>query len=413
MSGVEWELERYFSKYRKEEITEEDCLEFEKKYSNTFYSCINNFKYPTLSKDIVKTYTSETAGTRLNTLNKRLDSIWNDIQNNYTLAIHDSAFNTKQVDKMDQLANAYVETIDTYVGLIKYELLTNAFSSLSTKEQLNTLYLSDYSNFNSQSLLARYEYLFEHNKSENDYGKPLTIGVTSNSSINAYDYAYFVLKIFSFVIIVYSIMAACHSIAGEIKEGSMRYLAIRPISRTKMFFGKWISILTMSAILVLFSALIALCVGGAVYGFNTNPILTIFNGSSAFSIHPLGMIGIYLLSMMFELIVYSMIAMLMSTLFKSDLISMTILIVVYLINILLPAFVQGSNTWLAFYPFSHISLYALFGSSVYAVPTNFFNLLFGAKVYAGTHFALTTSMILLITIIISVIAIKIFKKKEL
>ena len=33
MSGVEWELERYFSKYRKEEITEEDCLEFEKKYS--------------------------------------------------------------------------------------------------------------------------------------------------------------------------------------------------------------------------------------------------------------------------------------------------------------------------------------------------------------------------------------------
>lgn len=397
----------------KKENLKDHFIEFEKKYSNDFYSTINNFKYPTLSNEIIKTYTTEIEGSRLETLNKRLTNIWNEIQNNYTLAINNDAFNTKNVDKMDQLANAYVETIDTYIGLIKYELLTNAFSILSTKEQLNTLYLSEYSYFNSKSLLERYNYLFEHNKSENDFGKPLTIGVSSNDSINAYDFAYFVLKIFSFVIIIYSIMAACHSIAGEIKEGSMRYLAIRPVSRTKMFFGKWFSILIMSAILILFSATIALSVGGAVYGFDANPILTIFNGSFAFSTHPLGMIAIYLISMMLELIVYSMIAMLMSTLFKSDLISMTILIVLYLLNILIPVFVQGANTWLAFYPFSHISLYSLFGSSVYSVPTNFFNLLFGSKVYAGTHIALTVSMILLITVIISLISIKVFKKKEL
>jgi len=85
----------------------------------------------------------------------------------------------------------------------------------------------------------------------------------------------------------------------------------------------------------------------------------------------------------------------------------------YLINILLPMFVQGSNTWLAFYPFSHLSVYALFGSSVFAVQGNFFNLLFGAKVYAGTHAALTFSLILIITIVIGTIAVKIFKKKEL
>ena len=33
MSGVEWELERYFSKFRKGEITEDYCQNFEKKYS--------------------------------------------------------------------------------------------------------------------------------------------------------------------------------------------------------------------------------------------------------------------------------------------------------------------------------------------------------------------------------------------
>ena len=262
-------------------------------------------------------------------------------------------------------------------------------------------------------MLERYNYLFNHNDSEADYARPLTIGITSNNKINAYDYSYFILKVFAFVIIVYAIMSACHSIAGEIKEGSMRYLAIRPVSRTKLFFGKWLSIIVMSAILMAFSFVISICVGGAVYGMDSNTILAIFNGNHAFTIHPVGMILIYLISMMLELIVYSLIAMLLSVLFKSDLMSMTILIVVYLINTLLPIFVQGANTWLAYYPFSHISLYSLFGSAVYGVSQNFFNLIFGSKIYAGTHIALTISMIALISTVVGIIAVKLFKRKEL
>ena len=208
-------------------------------------------------------------------------------------------------------------------------------------------------------------------------------------------------------------MAACHSIAGEVKEGSMRYLAIRPISRTEMFFGKWFAILAMCMILITFSAIISLCVGGAVYGMTTQTILTIFNGDVALTIHPLGMIGLFLLSMFLELLIYSILAMLFSALFKSDLMSMTILLVLYLLNTLIPIFIQGANSWLTYYPFSHISLYSLFGSSVYAVPHNFFNLVFGSKVYTGTHFALTLSVILLLITIVSIVAIRIFKKKEL
>ena len=314
---------------------------------------------------------------------------------------------------MDELANKYVNTIKTYVSLIKYELIVNAFSALTKSEELTALNLSDYSSYNSKSLLERYTYLFEHDKSEVDFAKPLTIGITSNTEINAYDYAYFILRVFSFVILVYAIMASCHSIAGEIKEGSMRYLSIRPVSRTSLFLGKWLAIVLISVVLMLFSLVISLCVGTAVYGLNSQPILTIFNGGFAFTIHPLGMLAIYLLSMFFELIIYSAIAMLFSALFKSDLMSMTILLVLYLLNMFLPVFIQGSNTWLTYYPFSYISIYSLFGSSVYAVENNFFNLVFGAKVYAGTHIALVASIITLLIAVISCIAIKIFKNKEL
>ena len=387
--------------------------EFENKYSNNFYSSIENFKYPTLSDEFINVYTSTDNDSKLSILNKRLNIISNEIEETQQKALNDSDFNTKYASKMDELANLYTNTANTFSSLIKYELIANAFTYVSTSEELKMLYLSEYSNFNSNSLLKRYEYLFENNKSESDFGKPLTIGLTSNDKINCYDYSYFVLKIFSFVIICYSIMSACHSIAGEIKEGSMRYLAIRPVSRTKLFFGKWLSIIFMSTILMIFSLIISICVGFAVYGGSYNQILTIFNGSIAFTIHPLGMIGIYLSSMLFELVIYSLLAMLFSALFKSDLMSMTILLVLYLLNTIVPIFIQGSNTWLAFYPFSHISLYSLFGSSVYAVPNNFFNLVFGAKVYAGTNITLTISMIVLITIVVSFIAVKVFKRKEL
>lgn len=388
--------------------------EFENNYKETFYNCLKEFKYPTLSAEFIKTHTENTSGTRLFIINERINSILNEIDANHALATTNSDdANIKLADKMDILANEYMNTIDTYVNLVKYELICNAFSILSTPEQLNTMYLTDHSNYNSKSLLARYEFLFENNKTENDYCRPLTIGLASNDYTNAYDYAYFVLKIFSFVIIIYAIMSACHSIAGEIKDGTMRYLAIRPVPRTKMLLGKWLAIIYMSTILILFSAIISICVGGAVYGFSSKTILTIFNGSAALTLHPMAMIGIYLVSMLLELIVYSSIAMFMSTIFKSDLLGMTLMMMLYLLNILLPMFVQGSNTWLAFYPFSHLSLYALFGSSVYAVSGNFFNLIFGAKVYAGTHIMLTISILVLLTAIAGALAIKIFSKKEL
>ena len=398
---------------QKENLREHIAI-FEQKYKDKYFETINNFQYPTLSSKFIRTYTRNDNGTKYETLNNRLDSILGEINKNYILATANANNeNVHLADKMDELANLYTNTVDTYVSLIKYELICNAFSILTTSEQLNTLHLNEYSHYNSKSLLERYVFLFENNKSENDYSKPLTIGIASNNVINGYDYAYFVLKIFSFVIIIYAIMSACHSIAGEVKEGSMRYLSIRPVSRTQMLLGKWFAILLMSIILIIFSSIISVCVGWACFDLTSKTILTIFNGSFAITIHPIAMIGIYLVSMLLELIVYTAIAMLVSTLFKSDLLGMTLMMMLYLLNILLPMFVQGSNTWLAYYPFSHFSIYSLFGSSVYSVQGNFFNLIFGAKVYAGSHIALTLSLIVLITLGITIIANNIFKKKEL
>lgn len=391
------------------------CQEYEDSYRNDFTSSIDALIYPTLSEELIRDYTVNEEGTKLHTELSRLNEINDSIQSIYN-DVRDGTKDNESISVMQELedlANLYMNTASTFTNLVNYELLSNAFSFVNTNDQLDLLYLENETQYNSNTLLIRYDYLFNNNKTENDYAHPLTIGVTSNDEINAYDYAYFILRLFSFIIIVYAIMSACHAIAGEIKEGSMRYFAIRPVNRLTLYFGKFLAIVLMSLIMIVFSAIIAVCVGGAVYGFSSASILTIFNSSTAIVIHPIVMLIIYLVSLLLELIVYTSIAMLLSCLFKSDLFAVTLMIVLYLLNTLLPVFVTGANSWLTYYPFSHISLYSLFGSSIYAISNNFLNMLLGAKVYAGTNIGLTITVIVLFVVIINLLATVAFKKKEL
>ncbi len=391
------------------------CFGYNNIYGNTLNNILNNLKFPTLSKEVVKTYTENEEGTRLNTIQTRLNTIFGKITDLRKEINEDFDKNLQQkyITEIDKLANLYINTANDYSSLVKYELLTNAFSYLNTNEQINVLYPSNESAYNAKTSLIKYNYLFEHNEIDEQYAHPLTIGVTSNHDINAYDYAYFSLKLFSFVIIAYAVMAACHSIAGEIKEGSMRYYAIRPVTRTEIYFGKLLAIILMSTIFIIFSSIIAVAVGGAVYGFGSLNILTIFNSTTVVTFHPIVMIVIYMISLLLELIVYTTIAMLLSCLFKSDLLAITLILLLYLVNSILPVFATGVNSWLTYYPFSHISLYALFGSSIYAVNNNFVNLLLGAKIYTSSSIILTASIILAITLILNIITIFRFKKKEL
>ena len=392
------------------------CDEFEKNNLHQINNCLNSFIYSTLSDEFVVKYSSTNDNTNYSILISRLNEVLTEIETLYDSAVSDNEsvnLNLNEINKMAELCNKYTNICYNYISLIDFELKSKAFELVPNSQHGNLLYLSSESEYNTNSNLIKYRYLFENNKLDSDFAHPLTISVTSNTETNAYDYAYFILKLFSFVIIVYAVMAGCHSIAGEIKEGSMRYFAIRPVSRTNILFGKFLAIMVMSCIMIIFSSIIAIAVGGAVYGFSSLPILTIFNGSTAITLHPIVMILIYIISLILEILIYLSIAMLLSCLFKSDLFGVTIVLVLYLINTLLPMFAGGINSWLNYYPFSHISLYSLFGSSIYANSSNFFSLLLGAKIYSGTNLGLTLCTIILIVVVLNLISSFIFKKKEL
>lgn len=387
---------------------------YNKLYQQDFEQFCDNLIFNNLSAGFLENYSTST-GSKLNLLNERLDEINNEIADlfNSSLIPHSDSEDVEMANKLEILANKYISNIETYTSLVKNELISSALKHTTTKQQLELKDLNNQSKFNANTQKIRLNYLFEHNKTEQDYAKPLTIGTKSNLETNAYDYAYFVMKVFSFVIVIYAVILASNSIAGEIKDGSMRYLAIRPVSRAEIYFGKMLAILIMSSILAVFSCIISICVGGAVYGFKTLNILTIFNGKSVLIIHPIGMIAIFIVSMLLQLSIYMLVASLLACLLKSDLASTTLVIVLYLINTILPMFVSGTNSWLAYYIFSHIDFYSMFGSSIYAQKSNIFSVLFGSKIYAGSSVWLTLCLLTLMIGAISTLTAYLFKKKEL
>lgn len=398
------------------EFIDGQCTEYKNTYETKFKNIINSFYYPTLNENLVNDYTSTSEESKFSIVKSRLGEIFTEINNLRSEMLEDESelnLSMTMMNKLEDLANKYTSTAKVFVNLLNYELLSNALSLIKTADQLDLLHILDISEYNAKSFLVRYEYLFDNNKTDDDFANPLTIGVSSNSETNAYDYTYFILRVFGFIIVVYAVMNLCHSISGEIKEGTLRYMAVRPISRFSLYMGKLFATLFMSSIMLIFSSLIAFAVGFGFYGMSSLTILTIFNGTTAIAIHPVVMIIIFLLSTLLEICVYASIAMLLSCLFKSDLLSVTLILVLYLINTIIPIFTVGANSWLAFYPFSHISLYSFFGSTMYNPINNFLSSIFGAKTYAGSNIGLTIGLIIGIFIVLNVIATRVFNKKEL
>ncbi len=407
--------------FNKDGLTvEEKVRKYTNEYQTSFESIVSSFKFPTISETLLKKYTdADTKGTNLNTINTRLAEI-----NNTILKIEEEYNNTPKNEsnkkKIDELtveynnqANLYRNTVNVYYNLVKYELISNAFSFVNTSERFDLMHLKDQTEYNSDTQLIKYTYLFNNNKIDRDYSNPLAVGSTITDKTTAYDYTFFILKLFSFIIIAYAIMSSCGAIAGEIKEGSMRYYAIRPINRNNILFGKLLSITIMSTIILIFSTIIAMCVGTGVYGWSNLSILTIFNGSHAIVMHPLAMIALFMLSFIIEMLVYSSLAFLLSCLLKSDLLASTLMLLIYLINIILPVFAGGMNSWLAFYPFSHISLFALFGSSIVPIGNDMLSSLLKVNIYASTSLIPMIIVTVILIVVPLFLASRMFKRKEL
>ena len=385
------------------------------KYFDTYRAelvrCLNELIYPSLDKAVAE-YSTE--GNYYTLTIFRMDEIAEKMSE-----INDSARSNTEINhseevrkNLNSLYNRYANCASVFNIAYKSKLGAEALNSVKSKYTRSHLIgYSSTSVYSLEEMNIEYEYYLEHNSNPSNYARSFSVTHTSNSEINAYDYSYYAISIFSIVVIIFAIYLASNTISGEINNNSMRLVAIRPVKRGSIFFGKYLSILLISLILLVFGTATSFIVGSIIYGTSSANILMIINGYYVFSVHPALMLVIFVASELLMVAFYTAITMLLSSILKLDVLALIIGSVFYIFNLILPI-LFNSSSWLRFYPFTNINLFAYFSSSRMTADTVLGNML-NAVVYQGMNLWISIAYVFGISIIVLLIGKAVFRKREL
>ena len=380
-------------------------------YRAQLLSSLNKLIYPNLTSTAQKYSTN---GTYYSIINMRMAEIAQKMQYEYEKVVADPSLDdSKDIkNELNTLFNRYVNCVKILQQSYSSSMCVEALNSVGSKTtRSNIIGYGDVSLYEQEELAVEYKYYIENHSNPSDFANSLSVSHTSNNKANAYDFSFFVMALFTVIIVIFAIYLSAHTISGEINNNTMRFTAMRPVKRGSIFFGKYLAILLMSAILLLFGTIASFIVGGIVFGFSSSNILMIINGGWVAIAHPAVVLGLFVLSSLLLVAFYSALTMMLSCAIKSDLLTMIISVIFYAINLILPLFF-GIGSWLRFYPFTNINLFAYFGTTS-LTSNSVLSKLFNSVVYNGMNIWITLIYIIGITTLLLLIGKTILKKRDL
>ena len=380
-------------------------------YREKLYNCLEKLVYPNLNQTATK-YT--TTGTYYAVITLRMDEIAYKMYQEQQKVISNPnlEFDQNIKDNMNALFNRYINCAKIFEQSYNSAMCVDALYSVKGKtNRANLVGYGNVSLYEQEELATENQYYIEHHCNESDFANSLSITHTSNAQTNAYDFSFFIMSLFAVLVIIFAIYLSANTISGEINNNTMRFTAMRPVKRGSLLIGKYLAIILISFIMLLFGAITSFIMGGIMYGFSSANILMIFNSSDVLVAHPMLVLTLFVLSLFLLICFYSALTIMLSTLIKSDLLTMIISVVFYIINLILPLFF-GAGSWLKFYPFTNLNLFAYFGTNRMTTDSILAQL-FNNLVYHGMNIWISLVYVIGITSLLLIIGKTIFKRREL
>jgi len=369
-----------------------------------------------INKMEVFTPTEESLTEAQNYLNKSknaLDEIENDIE---TLK------NTNPYENSLEVKNKFKNLVVKYYSAsFNAYNLTQLVINDSALQNINDNTIQNSFQFANQTYKTKYSineqkniriYYLETNKYSSEYANPLSLTKASNAEANAYDFMYFALEICSFIIILYVVFLGATMITGEYAQSTMKLLAIRPYSRRKILASKLISSIIVGIIFLIITFLVTFLIGGILYDLTSLPMLLIFNSTFVTSAHPIVLILILFMSKIIEISFFTIFALFISTISKSNAGSVIISVLIYFASFILAAF-SSTIPILNLLPFVNTNLFIYFGSSSLGTAANPLLSIFNRTIGNNLNFWISFIIILIFSIIIYVVTSITFRKKDI
>lgn len=308
-----------------------------------------------------------------------------------------------------------------------YNLAANYISKIVTNSirvtglhKLGTVDIQQFAPFKKSNLyqiqeeLTKVNYLFDVKDFEYNYASVFSINQPSNENINGFDYSYFALRLCTLFIVVYIVVLAAGTIAGEQSSGTMKMLAIRPFSRNKLLTSKMGAIFTVGAILLVVSSLATLVIGGISYGFASAPMLVIADASLAL---PMGAFWVYSLAfftMFLEILFYASLSIFISIVFKSHIGAVTVSILLFFVSLVLNV-VAVNVPILRFLPFTNVNLFKYFGASFISTNSaqNVLQGILTPSVFVGANLTFSYIYYMIVLGLLEFFSFFMFKKRDI
>lgn len=255
----------------------------------------------------------------------------------------------------------YRELSNMAYDLVLYTAILDTHQEL-TNFKVNECFGEVLENFNEyeyQSAATLYHYLLTNNDFTTNYARINQFN-TIEDSPTAIDYAFFALRVAAMIIVAILAVVATIIYPLDTKRGTMNLLLVRPLSRTQIFFGKFLAALLLGIVLFIFSfAFVLAYLAFANINYFSYTIISVFNATTIVKIQPIIALLIYSVSLIFEIAFLLAIIFLVAVSFKksrlSFVVSGIILSLFYLFNL-----ITNSHIAFAFFPHTNINFYKYF-----------------------------------------------------
>ena len=206
------------------------------------------------------------------------------------------------------------------------------------------------------SYITQAQFLIENDAESTNYTAPESLS-------KGYGAMEFIFILTEIIIMIFGIVLASGTIAGEHSDGTMKLLLIRPHTRGNVLLAKFLTICLVVFGFFAFNFVVTFLIGGVGWGLKgANMALSIFNSKTALILHPAAVVFFLHLFGFFQSIVFALISLTISTLFRSRSGATAVSILVYFVAFILDAFLSGFD-WYKYVIFNNTNLFQYMNST--------------------------------------------------
>lgn len=346
----------------------------------------------------------------------RKNDIWNQITTAYSDALinNDANLNLDNIEDTIQLCDNYKLLILQTTEIINDKILLEVVDNRTTEKLANYTYseLSNFNKYQTNENLVRNQYYFANEAYSYEFANVFQSNTNSNYKTNAYDFMYYALEFLSFIIIIFCVVIGAGMISGEIASGTMKMLAIRPYKRSKIVTGKLMATLLIGVIFLIIGATTTFIIGFRLYGLDSAPVLLVFNAESVTTISALSLFFIFLASLLVRIILYTTLALFISTVFKSNVAAVIISVMIY-VFVALFGNIFGESVIYGYLPFANVDLFRYLGGEFVASSGNILGLDFSCPIQPDSNFYISLAIVTAFVALLLIVTYIIFKKRDI